>query len=228
MNDPPHPLDRPAWSALTGGWAHRAQGDERALRIEPEHGPFAAAVDFSPENLASLAELPGADREMWLVETAPLPALPGLRILREAEVCQMVAETITPGEPDFEVDELGEADAAEMLALATLTRPGPFLSKTHRLGRFIGVKQGGRLVAMAGERMRMPGFAEVSGVCTHPDHRGKGYAAGLMRLVARRMLAQGETPFLHAYAINAGAVRLYETLGFRIRRTVRLTVVTRA
>ncbi|MDH7637171.1 GNAT family N-acetyltransferase [Sphingomonas oryzagri] len=221
-----HPLDRPAWSALTGGWAHLAHGDDRAWRIEPDHGPFAATADFTPENIDALRSLPGAEGELWLVETAPLPALPGLTVLREADITQMVAGTISSGEPDFEVEELGEADAAEMLALATLTRPGPFLVKTHRLGRFIGVKQSGCLVAMAGERMRMPGFAEVSGVCTHPDHRGKGYAAGLMRLVARRMLAQGEMPFLHAYAANEGAVRLYDTLGFRIRRTVRLTVVT--
>jgi ribosomal protein S18 acetylase RimI-like enzyme len=222
-----HPLDRPVWSALIGGWAHLAHGDGRALRVEADHGPFAAAADFTPESLAALPHLPGADGELWLVETAPLPPLPGLAVLREADVCQMVADAITPGEPDFETTILGESDAAEMLALATLTRPGPFLSKTRRLGRFIGVKQDGRLVAMAGERMRMPGFAEVSGVCTHPDHRGKGYAAGLMRLVARRMLAQGEMPFLHAYADNTGAIGLYETLGFRVRRTVRLTVVTR-
>jgi ribosomal protein S18 acetylase RimI-like enzyme len=223
-----HPLDRPAWNALAGGWARLAHGDRRALRIEPDHGPFAAAADFSPENLSALLGLPHADGKMWLVETAPLPPLPGLTILREADVTQMVAEAITPGEPDFAVELLGEADAAEMLALASLTRPGPFLTKTHRLGRFIGVKQDGRLVAMAGERMRMPGFAEVSGVCTHPDHRGRGYAAGLMRLVARRMLDQGETPFLHAYAANEGAIGLYETLGFRVLCPVRLTVVTRA
>jgi len=225
---PINPLDRPAWSALTGGWAHLAQGDERALRVEPDHGPFAAPADFTPDSIEAIGSLPGADGELWLVETTPLPPLPGLVILREADVTQMVAETITPGEPDFEVMVLGKADAPEMLALATLTRPGPFLSKTHRLGRFIGVKRDGRLVAMAGERMRMPGFAEVSGVCTHPDHRGRGYAAGLMRLVARRMLDRGETPFLHAYATNEGAIGLYQTLGFRVRRMVRLTVVTRA
>ena len=223
-----HPLDRPVWNALTSGWAHLALGDATALRVEPDHGPFAASADLSLGNIEALRPLPGADGELWLVETAPLPPLSGLDILREADVTQMVAETLTPGEPSFEAEVLGEADAPEMLALATLTRPGPFLTKTHRLGRFIGVKRDGRLVAMAGERMRMPGFAEVSGVCTHPDHRGRGYAAGLMRLVARRMLEQGEIPFLHAYASNQGAISLYEALGFRVRRTVHLTVVTRA
>jgi ribosomal protein S18 acetylase RimI-like enzyme len=222
-----HPLDRPAWNALTSGWAHLARGDERALRVDPDYGPFAASADFDVENLSALRHLPGAGGGMWLVETSPLPPLPGLIVLREADVCQMVAESITPGETDFVVETLGEGDAAEMLEFATLTRPGPFMSKTLRFGRFVGVKRDGRLVAMAGERMRMPGFAEMSGICTHPDHRGRGYAAGLMRLVARRMLEQGETPFLHAYASNKGAIGLYEALGFRTRRTVRLTVVTR-
>ena len=114
-----------------------------------------------------------------------------------------------------------------MLALARLTRPGPFSARTHRLGAFIGVKLDGRLVAMAGERMKPDGFTEVSGVCTHPDHRGRGYAGGLMRLVARRILERGETAFLHAYESNIGAIALYESLGFRRRRTVILTVLKR-
>jgi len=100
-----------------------------------------------------------------------------------------------------------------MLALATLTRPGPFFDRTHQLGDFLGVRIEGQLVAMAGERMKPLGFTEVSVVCTHPDHRGRGYAGALMRLVAARILDHGETPFLHAYASNRGAIALYETRG---------------
>jgi predicted GNAT family acetyltransferase len=139
----------------------------------------------------------------------------------------MLAERIAPAKAPFEVVALQEADAPQMLALATLTRPGPFSSATHRLGDFIGVKQDGVLVAMAGERMKPDGYTEVSGVCTHPDHRGQGYASGLMAIVARRILDRGETPFLHAYATNTGAIQLYEGLGFIIRRTVILTVLKR-
>ena len=113
-----------------------------------------------------------------------------------------------------------EADAPEMLALATLTKPGPFFDKTHRLGDFIGVKRDGRLIAMAGERMKPAGFTEVSGVCTHPDFRGQGLAGGLMRIVTERILARGEQALLHAYADNTGAIALYETLGFSIRSPV--------
>jgi predicted GNAT family acetyltransferase len=120
-----------------------------------------------------------------------------------------------------------------MLALANLTKPGPFFERTHRLGDFIGVKvpdgKGGRrLAAMAGERMRLPGFTEVSGICTHPDYRGHGYAGGLSRIVAGRILARGETPFLHAYAHNTAATGLYETLGFSLRRQMHMRVLTRA
>jgi predicted GNAT family acetyltransferase len=122
-----------------------------------------------------------------------------------------------------------------MLALATLTEPGPFFEKTHRLGDFVGVRAGGQLVAMAGERMKPDGFTEVSGVCTHPGHRGRGYAATLMRHVAARILARGETPFLHAYATthththnNHAAIALYQRLGFALRREILMTRLTPA
>ena len=98
----------------------------------------------------------------------------------------------------------------------------------HALGAFVGIKQDGRLVAMAGERMRPEGFTEVSGVCTLPDHRGRGYAGRLMQVVAGRIAARGETPFLHSYASNLGAIRLYESLGFVIRREVTATVLAKA
>ena len=139
----------------------------------------------------------------------------------------MVAEQPRPGDPDFAHQDLTDDDAAQMLALATLTEPGPFLEATHRLGAFVGVKQDGRLVAMAGERMRPEGFTEVSGVCTHPDHRGRGLAGRLMQVVAGRIVARGETPFLHSYASNLGAISLYESLGFAIRREVTATVLAR-
>jgi predicted GNAT family acetyltransferase len=108
-----------------------------------------------------------------------------------------------------------------------LTRPGPFFAKTHLLGRFVGVRIGGRLVAMAGERLQGPGFTEVSGVCTHPDFRGRGLAGGLMRVVMGRILARGELPVLHVYTSNTGAVALYRTLGFAVRREVTMSVLRR-
>ncbi|MET0362167.1 MAG: GNAT family N-acetyltransferase [Sphingobium sp.] len=219
-----HPLDRPIWNALATGWSARAHGDARARRLDPEYGPFGAAADDGPQAQAALAALAPEAGELWLVEAGPIVPPPGVQVAREAILVQMIASVIE-GEGGTEATVLTEADAAEMRALAHLTKPGPFHPLTHRLGRFIGIRRDGRLIAMAGERMRMPGFAEVSGVCTHPDHRGQGHAGGLMRLVARRMLAQGETPFLHAYAANKGAIALYGSLGFRVRAKMHMVVV---
>jgi predicted GNAT family acetyltransferase len=222
-----HPLDRPVWSALTGGQAHLAQGDGRALRFPPDYGPFAAEAEGDLEGQTMLAAFePGSDG-LWLVEPQAAAPPAGMAAAGEALCAQMTACEIAGDAPGFEATPLGDADGPQMLALARLTKPGPFAVHTHRLGRFIGVKLDGRLVAMAGERMKPSGFTEVSGVCTHPDFRGRGYAGGLMRLVARRILERGETPFLHAYASNAGAIELYRTLGFTVRRTVVLTILKR-
>jgi predicted GNAT family acetyltransferase len=224
-----HPLDRPVWSALTSRQSCLAEGDGRALRFVADHGVFAASADATPESLAALTALIPADNVVWTVEAGEMPQPPGTILMKAASCCQMVCPTLRGGVPPrFAVEELGDGDAAEMLALATLTEPGPFFARTHRLGGFVGVKQDGRLVAMAGERMKPDGFTEVSGVCTHPDFRGQGYAAGLMRIVIDRILARGEMPFLHVYATNAGAIALYETLGFGVRTTVGVRVLGRA
>ena len=221
----PHPLDRPVLSALTGRrQAHLALGDARALRFEPAHALFAVTTDDAPESVTALAHLIPQGGAVGLIEAGEVRLPAGVPARRSACV-QMTAQSLTAGRADIDFVALGEADAAEMLALATLTEPGPFFEKTHRLGDFIGVKRDGRLVAMAGERMKPDGFTEVSGVCTHPDWRGRGYAAGLMRIVAARILARGETAFLHAYAANTGAISLYESLGFVVRRSMTFTVL---
>jgi predicted GNAT family acetyltransferase len=220
-----HPLDRPVWNSLTGRWGPLTLRAGAALRLDPDYGPFAATPDLDPASLRQLTEFDLGQGGIDLVEYEPVEAPPGLAIALQAPLVQMTAEAIAPGGRELEAAILTQADAPEMLALAQLTRPGPFAARTQALGGFIGVKSEGRLVAMAGERMKPDGFCEVSGVCTHPDHRGRGYAGALMRLVARGILERGETPFLHAYATNTGAISLYETLGFRIRRTVVLTVL---
>ena len=222
-----HPLDRPVWSALTTRQASLALGDGRALRFDPEFAAFGAAADDSPERQAALAALVPAVGALWIVETGDIRPPPGPFTAHPALCHQMIAERLTPGQAGFTITPLTEADGPQMLALATLTNPGPFFARTHQLGDFIGVKVNGALVAMAGERMRPTGFTEVSGVCTHPDHRGRGYAGGLMREVAARILARGETPFLHVYAANTGAIALYQTLGFEKRCEITATVLSR-
>lgn len=220
-----HVLDRPVWAALTTAWRHLAQGVEGAWRLSPDHGYFAATA---AGDAAAVAPYLPAGEDSWFVEPAPVAAPPGFAVTQVRELTQMVADSVPAprGEPTFV--PLGDADAAEMQALAALTRPGPFLARTHELGRFIGYREGGRLLAMAGTRMAAPGFVEVSGVCTHPDAQGRGLAAEASRLVAATILASGAKPFLHAWPDNAPAVGLYEALGFRHRARLVLTVVSPA
>jgi predicted GNAT family acetyltransferase len=224
-----HPLDRPIWSALSTRQAGLSEGNALALRFAPDYGLFAAAADRSQASQAALAALVPADGQVALVEAqAPAP-VPRTVIASTAVIWQMVAPSITAApDPDFTIVDLTDADAPQMLALATETRPGPFFARTHQLGDFVGVKQGGRLIAMAGERMKPQGYTEVSGVCTDPGHRGRGYAGALMRVLANRILARGETPFLHSYAHNTGAIGLYQSLGFSLRSEMTMQVLTRA
>jgi predicted GNAT family acetyltransferase len=131
-------------------------------------------------------------------------------------------------EPDQEAVQLGHEDVPEMLDLVGRTRPGPFLPRTVELGSYLGIRRNGALVAMAGERMHPPGYTEISAVCTDPDARGSGLASRLMRAVAYGIRARGETPILHAASTNDTAIRLYEKLGFAVRREFEFVGLERA
>lgn len=222
-----HALDRPIWTALTTRQADIALRVGDAVRLKPDYGVFACAVDASPEARAALVDLPYTDEGLWCLEKDPVEPPPGLVVHHSAPCVQMIADHVYAPKPPFEVERLSDADAPDMFTLARMTEPGPFFEHTNRMGNFIGVRAKDLLIAMAGERLRPDGYTEVSGVCTHPDFRGRGYAGGLMRIVAARILARGEVPFLHSYADNAGAIALYETLGFKLRSPMTLTVLTR-
>ena len=214
-----HPLDRPIWSALCGRQASFAVVEGPARRFTPDVGVFAAVEDASTSSFQSLASLIRALGTVVLMEAAAPPPIRGVVVAAQAPCVQMIMERpIDAPATDLPIQVLSDADAPQMLELALLTRPGPFAARTHRLGAFVGIKAEGRLVAMAGERLQPAGFTEVSGVCTHPDYRGRGYAAALMQQVAAGVRARGETPFLHAYSSNTGAIALYRSLGFALRR----------
>ncbi|MDP3650046.1 MAG: GNAT family N-acetyltransferase [Rhodoferax sp.] len=218
-------LDRPVWASLRyqSDWS---LGDERARRFRPDINRFAATPDESAKNLGALAKLvqPGED-SVYLLQVPPIAVPPGMQATKVAQGVQMVATR--PLQADDGAQLLGDADVAEMLSLATLTQPGPFLARTHTMGRFVGLRVNGRLVAMAGERMRFPGHVEVSGVCTHPDFRGRGLAGRLSAAVTADIQRRGERPFLHAWTTNTAAIALYEKLGFEVRIEVNVAVLQR-
>jgi predicted GNAT family acetyltransferase len=223
-----HPLDRPVWNALTSRQAHLALGEADCfLRFPADIEPFGATRDNSGEQLAGLAEMMPLDGHVALVEVDKFPAPPGFATMISAAIHQMTATRLDPPDDDLDIVELSDAGAPEMRALAELTQPGPFHGRTHELGGFVGVRENGRLVAMAGERLKVPGFTEISAVCTHPDARGRGLAAALMRRVAAGIAVRGEQMFLHVYPHNTGAIALYERLGFRHRTELQLNVLRR-
>jgi ribosomal protein S18 acetylase RimI-like enzyme len=225
-----HQLDRPIWHALKTRQASFAVGDERALRFQSDVEPFGAARDESAASMAALGKLVPTEPESYLIllQADESPCPPGAKIELTATGVQMVLDKLVRPKGSARIEELTDADTPAMIELATLTKPGPFLARTHQLGTFWGVKENGRLIAMAGERMKLDGMTEVSGVCTHPDFRGRGLAALLSHHVATDILARGETPFLHAFADNHAAISVYEVLGFKLRRPVCVTVLRRA
>jgi predicted GNAT family acetyltransferase len=223
-----HSLDRPVWMSLSTHHAGLAEGSALAKRFLPDVNLFASPRDDSPAGLTALAALVRPGESVLLLQVPAIIIPPQLLAAREAKGVQMLAPRGTRFEPAGEdIAPLGDADAPEMLALAKLTEPGPFLPRTHAMGSFLGIRVGGRLAAMAGERMRFPGYTEVSGVCTHPDFRGRGFAHRLSAAVAQRIQARGDEAFLHAWKSNRAAIALYERLGFALRAEVNVAELKR-
>ena len=218
MSGARHPLDNPAFAALTGPHAGFAERRGRALRYPVDVSPWLALPDEAgADDWTDLAALVGPGEEIALAGfSGELPA--DWDVTFSLEGVQLVDGGLAAA-PDPEAVRLGADDVPEMLELVERTRPGPFLSRTVELGTYLGIRRGGRLIAMAGERLHPPGWTEISAVCTDPDFRGHGLAGRLILAVAHGIRARGETPFLHAAASNTDAIRLYESLGFRTRRT---------
>ncbi len=221
-------LDRPVWAALSTAHLGLSVGSTLARRYAPDVNLFAAACNDGATALRALTELVRPGERVFLAQVPDVVIPDGLVQIKAATGVQMVAaRSIRAPETGDDIVQLTDADAPEMLALATLTEPGPFLSRTHTMGTFRGIRIGGRLAAMAGERFRFPGHTELSGVCTHPDFRGRGLARRLSAAVAACIESRGERPFLHAWKTNQVAISLYESLGFEIRADVNIRVVER-
>ncbi len=222
-------LERPVWSALTTAHAGFARGNDLARRYLPDVAPMCSVRDVSDACLQALATLMAPGDIVGLFSAEPVAAGDGLIVLAQKFVDQMVYERgeALPAADAGAVVTLMSDDVPDMMRLVDLTQPGPFAPRTIALGSYIGIRSAGALIAMAGERMRFDGFTEISAVCTHPDHRGRGLASLLVRTLMRQILDRGETPFLHVFSDNTSAAALYERLGFAHRRSIGVTVLKR-
>jgi predicted GNAT family acetyltransferase len=203
-------------------------GGALARRYAPDVNLFASGRDDTADSLAAVSALVQPGERLYVLQVPDIVVPPGFVTVKAARGVQMLATGRRAAmEPHPDIRRLSAADAADMLSLAQLTEPGPFLARTYLMGEFIGIRIEGRLAAMAGERFRFPGFTEVSGVCTHPDFRGRGLARRLSELVASRIEARGERAFLHAWKTNTAAIALYASLGFELRAEVDVAVIER-
>jgi len=211
-------LDNPFWTCLATRHAHIAQGGALARRYPPQISVLAGLSGIAPENVAALTSLVDVGDNVALAGPH-VPELPRTwETLHASELTQMMRTERAPlPEGDVEVATLGPADVPQMQALVELTHPGPFRARTIELGSYIGIRERGRLVAMAGERTWIGDYREVSAVCTHPEAQGRGYARMLIGRIVNRMLRTGQTPFIHAESKNEVAVAIYRRLGFALR-----------
>ena len=225
-----HPLDNVIWQALTTRQTEFAESSEKASRFVPEVSPLAGLREPTPEGYESLAELLSSEGTIGLFLDTPYQDRRGWNLIASAPLLQMVCDdgaslAKLSSASEAKVVELNAEDSPAMTELTALTKPGPFGKRTHELGTFLGICRDGKLVAMAGERLKVQGYAEVSAVCTHPEHAGKGYARILMTEVIGRIRDRGETPFLHVRKDNERAIELYQRLGFSRRSLSHLAVL---
>ncbi|GAA0443751.1 hypothetical protein Acor_27550 [Acrocarpospora corrugata] len=211
-------LDNPVWASLLGAHAHLAERHGGALRYPLDVSPFLALPsEPSPSDWDDVAALAGPGETVAVAGLA-VPPPPGWEVVMTLAGAQMTGVDVQ-GAPDAEAVPLGPADVPEMIDLVERTQPGPFLPRTIELGAYLGIRRDGALVAMAGERLRPPGWTEISAVCTDPAFRGHGLASRLVLAVAAGIRERGDTPFLHTVVENVNAIRLYESLGFQLRLT---------
>ena len=227
MTDLPETLFlNPVWHALHGPHRHLAIVEGSACRYPADVSPFAAIIAPAGRALDELRSLLAPDESIWIVDHGR--TVPGLKVVDRLGCVQMVLpDDIEPPPQSGEVQPLTAANAGEMVALTDVAFPGFFRSRTYLMGSYCGVRVDGELVAMGGERLRLEGYPELSGICTHPAHRGKGLASDVIGHLVRCHRRDGLRSWLHVGAPNTRAIDLYTSLGFQRVRTVMLHRIVR-
>lgn len=221
------PLDNPIWHALEYGNAWMSIRKGAAARFPADVSPFVALETPSEQAFSDLRELVAPSEHVALMTAVALDVPSDWIVTRERLIDQMICTRLTTSS-ELESHALDQHDAKDVLNLAKETEPGPFLQRTMEMGKFIGVRTpDGRLAAMAGHRLSLSGFTEISAVCTSPKFRGQGLSKGLVSTLASRVLADTKIPFLHVKTEN-GAKFVYEKVGFKVRKSIQLTIITRA
>lgn len=222
-------LDRPVWHALKTRQKHVSVSRGDAVMFRPEVSHFGATAPGGAGEIQAFSDLVAqSDGGIALMQTEDFTPPDTLRCTLRVEGLQMVLETEPPRLIKPEICLLGSSDVQDMLRLVALTEPGPFRLRTGTLGTYLGLRHEGQLIAMAGERLKLPGFTEISAVCVHPDHRGTGLARALITALVTQILSRNETPMLHLYSDNLAARALYESLGFRLRARVLVMMIESA
>ncbi|WP_184544689.1 GNAT family N-acetyltransferase [Mucilaginibacter sp. FT3.2] len=223
-----HPLDNPPWSALITGNKNFSEGTDKVKFFIKEVSPFAGMIENIPENFNTLYNLLPAGSTVAVFSPDKMEIPTPWKVLNPIEVLQMVYNGPAPDEvADVELIPLQDQHIPQMLALTKLTNPGPFFSRTIDFGHYFGVFNGDELVAMAGRRLQALPYMEVSAVCNHPHHLGKGYASRLIQHQVRLIKADGGIPFLHVRMDNTSAIKVYERLGFVTRRIMHICAIGR-
>lgn len=218
-------LANPVWHALGTMQQHLNAGNQQLRFFAPAVAPFAGMENWDTASLHHFEANMPAQRRLYLMQETAVVIPSSLQVHFTVPLYQMICADFQPAFEDYPLVPLTEEHIPQMLALTALTKPGPFLAQTIQLGGYVGVFDGDQLIAMGGERLKVPGFTEVSAICTHPDYRGRHLARHILSQVSQQIIRRGEVPFLHSLTTNEPALKVYAQLGYRLNRNIFFAIV---